>query len=298
MRAAPRFPAVRACIFDLDGLLINTEDIITAAINRLLVEKYDRPPLTRSVRAQLMGLANSSNGDAFHDWARLPIPREQWARESKEAFRRNFPQCGPLPGAEALVSALSRAFSASGEGGNTEEDSKEMIKLALASGSTAQNYALKTMSSTETQKLLSFFPSDHRVLGDDPRLPSKGSGGRGKPAPDIYLVALQTLNSAAEAAGQKPILPSECLVFEDSVVGVEAGRRAGMRVVWVPHPDMAIEYRGREREVLAGRTGVVKMGGRDDEERRRLGEVDDGWAEMIPSLEHFDYAEYGIDRAS
>ncbi|KAK7955698.1 haloacid dehalogenase-like hydrolase [Apiospora aurea] len=294
----PSFPAIRACIFDLDGLLINTEDIITTSINRLLA-KYGRPPMTRAIRAQLMGVANSSNGDAFHGWARLPISREQWARESKEEFRRNFPNCAPLPGAETLIITLSRAFSSfsaarpttpsTGEGAGAKE-SKQTIKLALASGTTAQNYALKTSLSPETQKLLSFFPPEHRVLGDGPRLPAKGSGGRGKPAPDIYQVALQTLNATAEASGEEPILPSECLVFEDSVVGVEAGRRAGMRVVWVPHPDMAAEYRGREEGVLAGRTGMVEMG--DGEER--LGEVDDGWAEMIRSLEHFDYAKFGI----
>ncbi|KAK8052283.1 hypothetical protein PG993_003668 [Apiospora rasikravindrae] len=291
----PSFPAIRACIFDLDGLLINTEDIITTSINRLLA-KYERPPMTRGIRAQLMGIANSSNSDAFHDWARLPISREQWARESKEEFRRNFPNCAPLPGAEALVAALGRASASasssttttsSGEGGR-HEDNKQKIKLALASGTTALNYALKTSSSPETQKLLSFFPPEHRVLGDDPRLPAKGSG-RGKPAPDIYLVALQTLNAVAEAGGEQPILPRECLVFEDSVVGVEAGRRAGMRVVWVPHPDMAIEYRGREEVVLAGRTGMVEIG-----EAGQLGEVDDGWAEMILSLEHFDYAKFGM----
>lgn len=63
-----------------------------------------------------------------------------------------------------------------------------------------------------------------------------------------------------------------------------------MRPVWVLHPDMAMEYRGKEHVVLAGRSGLVVMG---DEER--LGEEDDGWAEMIPSLEVFDYAKYGIN---
>jgi pseudouridine-5'-monophosphatase len=78
-------------------------------------------------------------------------------------------------------------------------------------------------------------------------------------------------------------------VFEDSVIGVEAGRRAGMRVVWVPHPDMAVEYREKQKLVLAGRTGLVDIG-----DSWQLGEVDDGWAECISSLEQFDYNKYGI----
>lgn len=48
--------------------------------------------------------------------------------------------------------------------------------------------------------------------------------------------------------------------------------------------------RGGGGEVLAGRMGVVKVEDGDD----GLGEVDDGWAECIPSLESFDYEKYGI----
>jgi len=28
-----------------------------------------------------------------------------------------------------------------------------------------------------------------------------------------------------------------------------------MRCVWVPHPELHVEYKGREKEVLAGKTG-------------------------------------------
>ncbi|KAL4733108.1 hypothetical protein BDV11DRAFT_200703 [Aspergillus similis] len=90
------FPAIRACIFDLDGLLINSEDIITHSTNQLL-EKYGRPAFTRSIRAQLMGIPDSTNGDAFHEWARLPIPREQFARElTKDGNERRRKRRGRL----------------------------------------------------------------------------------------------------------------------------------------------------------------------------------------------------------
>jgi hypothetical protein len=84
------------------------------------------------------------------------------------------------------------------------------------------------------------------------------------------------------------ISPAECLVFEDSVPGVEAGRRAGMRVIWVPHPHLKAHSAGREGEVLAGRTGVVPIG-----KEGQLGEVGDGWAEEIGSLKEFDCAKGG-----
>jgi pseudouridine-5'-monophosphatase len=272
--SATSFPAIRACIFDMDGLLINTEDIITLCINQLL-EKYGRPAFTRSIRAQLMGVPDSTNSDVFHNWAKLPISRKQFARESTEQMRLHFPNCKPLPGAMKVLSDLSRARSAF---------SGDRIELALASSTKSHSYELK-ISKPETKQLLSFFQSDRWVLGDDPRVRQ----GRGKPAPDIYLVALQSLNSAADS-GKKAIMPNECLVFEDSVAGVEAGRRAGMRVVWVPHLDVAVEYQARQKDVLAGRTGMIELG--DD---WQLGDIDDGWAESIPSLEHFNYEKYGID---
>jgi pseudouridine-5'-monophosphatase len=157
------------------------------------------------------------------------------------------------------------------------------MELALATSSKSSSYELKT-SKPRTKRLLDLFQSERRVLGDDPRVRQ----GRGKPAPDIYLVALESLNSGVGSGG-KPILPNECLVIEDSVAGVEAGRRAGMRVVWVPHPDVALEYQARQKDVLAGRMGLNEIG-----DEWQLGEVDDGWAESIASLEHFDYDKYGI----
>jgi HAD superfamily hydrolase (TIGR01509 family) len=47
---------------------------------------------------------------------------------------------------------------------------------------------------------------------------------RGKPHPDVFL-------AAADALG---VPPAQCLVFEDSLVGVRAARAAGMRCFAVP----------------------------------------------------------------
>lgn len=219
-----------------------------------------------------MGVPDSTDGDIFHNWAKVPIPREQFACELKDRMQKNFENCTPLPGAETLLLNLSQALNASGD----------RIKLALASSTTSQSFDLK-ISKPETKQLLGYFQPERRVLGDDSRVRQ----GRGKPAPDIYLVALQTLNSDTN---KKPILPRECLVFEDSVAGVEAGRRAGMRVIWVPHPDLAAEYQASQKDVLAGKTGMLQIQDNSD-----VGEVDDGWAESISSLEEFDYEKYGID---
>jgi HAD superfamily hydrolase (TIGR01509 family) len=44
---------------------------------------------------------------------------------------------------------------------------------------------------------------------------------RGKPAADLFLLAAHTMNAA----------PAHCIVIEDSTLGIEAGRAAGMRVI-------------------------------------------------------------------
>ncbi|KAG5914625.1 hypothetical protein E4U42_000396, partial [Claviceps africana] len=132
--------------------------------------------------------------------------------------------------------------------------------------------------------LFGVFPEHRRVLGDDARL----APGRGKPLPDIFLLALRTINESLDE-GEEPVAPEECLVFEDAVPGVEAGRRAGMRVVWVPHPKLKEEVAGREGEILAGRAGEA-----GEVDMHQVGEVDDGWAEELATLEAFAFAKYGI----
>lgn len=104
---------------------------------------------------------------------------------------------------------------------------------------------------------------------------------------------------------ESEITPEECLVFEDSVPGVEAGRRAGMRVVWCPHPELLKEYAGREREVLAGMTNKSAMqdeavrealeeAGAEGRVKGRVGRLDDGWGELLKTLVGFPYGRYRI----
>ncbi len=125
-----------------------------------------------------------------------------------------------------------------------------------------------------------------------------------KPMPDVFLLALGRIN-AHLGLGEKEVKPEECLVFEDSVAGVEAGRRAGMRVCWVPHKGLRDVWRGMEGKVLEGKSEEVDNGkdmerNLDEEQKDKHPEElscfcsEDGWAEMLMSLEEFDYENYGI----
>jgi pseudouridine-5'-monophosphatase len=257
----------------MDGLLLNTEDLYSLCSNNILT-KYARPPLPCSVKAQITGIHGRYTCDIFHDWAQLPISREQFKRELAEQQQLHFPKSKPLPGAEKLLSVLKNARTATGS----------KVEIALASGGMRDTFEWKA-SGGEAKRPLSMFDENRRILGSDDRL----LHGRSKPAPDIYLLALQAINESRKPSSP-PIMPEECLVFEDSVVGVEAGRRAWMRVVWVPHPELAAEYRGREKEVLPGRIGLVEFG-----DKWQLGDIDDGWAEQRDSLEMFPFEKFGLE---
>ncbi len=70
----------------------------------------------------------------------------------------------------------------------------------------------------------------------------------GKPAPDCYLLA----------AGRLHVEPEACLVVEDSLGGLAAGRAAGMRV-WnvreVALRDLALEFDSAQDVILGGKSG-------------------------------------------
>ncbi|KAL7629762.1 hypothetical protein AAE478_001285 [Parahypoxylon ruwenzoriense] len=273
----------------MDGLLLDTEDIYTLCIN-LILEKYGRTSLPWSIKAKLQGRPGPDANALFHDWAKLPISEDEYLTQLTALQQHHFLTAKPLPGVEKLLGDLGRTrwWNQKGQDGvkNAEKGGSngskaQRVHIALATSSTTANFQVKTSKWTE---LFSVFESHRRVLGDDKRI----QAGRGKPLPDIYLLALKTINESLEE-GEKPITPEECLVFEDSVPGVEAGRRAGMRVVWCPHPMLKKEVEGREKEILAGRTGEA-----GEVDVHQLGEIDDGWANYFVKLTNFPYDKYGI----
>jgi len=56
MKTSPHsgLPIIKACIFDMDGLLIDSEDLYTICTNEVLRE-YGKPDLPWHIKAQLQG---------------------------------------------------------------------------------------------------------------------------------------------------------------------------------------------------------------------------------------------------
>lgn len=259
----------------MDGLLLDTEDIYTLCVNELLLKhKKEKFPLPWSIKAQLQGRPGPAALDIFHDWADLPISREQYKEEYYALQAQKFPHTTALPGVKELLQKLgsTRYWDLKEDATTNGADQKPAAKphrvhIALATSSHEANFRMKT---NHIQELFTVFETHRRVLGDDPRIPE----GRGKPLPDIYLIALQTINDSLPK-GEEPITPEECLVFEDSIPGVEAGRRAGMRVIWCPHPMLKqeVDKTGDEKLVLAGLLNQAEI------EKEKAAEVDKEKAE-------------------
>jgi len=203
-------------------------------------------------------------------WSGLPLSPDEWSAKVVAQWDL-FRQCQPLPGVVELLNTLS--------------DIKPPIHLAIASSTKLDTFKIKT---SHLPSVADKIPSKNCVFGDGRAM----SDAKKKPMPDIFLIALERINEGLRN-GEPEIKPEECLVFEDSIAGVESGRRAGMRVCWVPHKGLRDIWRGKEDEVMEGRTGEVPTVGEAEHGEDQMWSRD-GWAETIMSLEDLRFEDYGI----
>lgn len=190
-------------IFDVDGLLLDTEPLI-AAIAQTIAGRYGKT-LDRDTLARTAGRNAQDSAQILVDRLALPITRETYLAEKAALVPQMYPKADAKPGAYRLVAHLHR----------------HGIPQAIATSSSLEHFTLKA----QRHAWIALF--DSIVTGEDPDLKA------GKPAPDIFLLAAQRLGAS----------PSNCLVMEDSLAGVAAARAAGMAVVAVPElPEFADQY--------------------------------------------------------
>lgn len=179
-------------IFDLDGTLADTMPAHYQAWQSIAGRYGLTFPEPRFY--ELGGVPTVDIARMLVEESGRPLDFEQIAREKQAAFTQAVSEPGSVKAIEPVVSIARR-----------EHEAKQA--LAVASGGT-RDVVERTLS---LLGIAAWFEAV--VTAEDT--------ARHKPDPDVYL----------EASRRIGIPPKTCTVFEDTDLGLEAGRRAGMRVV-------------------------------------------------------------------
>jgi len=151
---------IRAVVFDMDGLMFNTEDVYDEVGTRLLARRGCR--FTPELKREMMGLTPQASFEKMIRWCGL---KESWrtlAEESNRLFVELLPErIKPLPGLMPLLDAL--------EAGG--------IPKAICTSSPAE-LAAACLNTFRLQKRFQFV-----LTAEDVR--------HGKPHPEVYLTAAQ-----------------------------------------------------------------------------------------------------------
>lgn len=213
-RMASNFRKVTHCIFDMDGLLLDTEKIYERILGDVC--KSYNSPYPWATRMRVLGTTEQRTVSIIVNDLKLSCTVDDFLKKFREKQLLELGGAPLLKGAERLVRHLHQ----------------HNIPIALATSSGADSVEVKIKNH---QELFALF--NHKVMGS-----SDAEVKEGKPAPDIFLVAAKRFPDSPK--------PDQCLVFEDAPNGVTAGVSAGMQVVMVPDPHISEEQRKHATVVL------------------------------------------------
>jgi HAD superfamily hydrolase (TIGR01509 family) len=174
-------------IFDCDGVLVDSE-VLALETLREMMAALGRPMTIAEADREFTGGSLTATLATAERLLGRPVPPdvgEEFGRLLFERFRRELK---PMPGVrEAILALPYRRCVAS-------SSSPDRLKLSL--------------------EVTGLAPLFEHVF-------SAVQVARGKPAPDLHLLAARTMGEP----------PERCIVIEDAVRGVMAGRAAGARVI-------------------------------------------------------------------
>ena len=185
---------IRAIIFDLDGLLIDSE-VISYQMYQDLLQLYGHSFTVEEYARNYSGKTELGNMEALVNNYKLPITVQEGLDFTVTKEREYFKKGVSLKsGARELLDYLKN---------------KE-YKIALASSSTRERALYALMQ----HGIEGYF--DEMVFGTEVE--------KGKPNPDIFLKACEKVKES----------PETCLVLEDSEAGIQASFSAHIPVICVP----------------------------------------------------------------
>lgn len=189
----------KACIFDLDGVLVDTAKYHFIAWKKLADEL--NIPFTEADNEKLKGVSRMDSLDIILSLGNVslsPIEKEKLADRKNKWFVEFVNQMTPaeiFPGVVELLSALH----------------EKGILVGLASSS---------KNAPAVLRLLNIAHHFNTVVDGSMVI-------NAKPDPELFLLAAKRLE----------LQPSDCVIFEDAEAGVEAAKRAGMKCVGIGSAD-------------------------------------------------------------
>jgi HAD superfamily hydrolase (TIGR01509 family) len=197
-----------AVLFDCDGVLVDSEGITNGVLRQMLQElgwslsreECMRIFLGKAVKDE-QALIEANTGQAL---------TEEWFVRFRE--RRNE---GLLAGVEPIRNAVAAVDAVS---------ARLAGRIACCSGADRWKVEMQLAKCG----LLAYFEG---------RIYSGHEMPRSKPAPDVYLAAMEPLG----------VVPQRCLVVEDTVTGVTAGMAAGCTVFGYSPPEAGHDTPGALR---------------------------------------------------
>lgn len=203
---------IKAIIFDFDGLLVNTEELRLISFQELLKswgKKFnmkDYPP------TMLTGAAMSTTV-FLKDKYSLEGDVEQLNKKRLAIFQKLF---------ETRLVFLDGVFEL------LERIKNWPVKCAIASTRNREQIedGLARLGVLDRFSLI--------VTNQDLK------GGKGKPDPEIYLIAAKKLG----------VGPENCLVLEDAPHGIDAAKAAGMKAIYVPDSKFVDSYHEKADLIL------------------------------------------------
>lgn len=186
---------IKAVIFDLDGVIVSTDDCHYEAWKKLADEEgiyFDR-----KINDRLRGVSRMASLEIVLERSEKAYTEEEKAElaERKNNYYREF------------IKKLTPNDILPGVMDNLEELKKNGIKIAIGS------------SSKNTPIIL-------KQIGLDGYFDAVSDGNnisKSKPDPEVFLKAAEMLK----------IPPENCLVVEDADAGIEAGKKGGMKTLSV-----------------------------------------------------------------
>lgn len=188
---------LKALIFDMDGVIIDSEPIHVEVNTKIL--KEEGITLSDSENCEFIGVRNHEMWDTLIKRHNIPRTVEQLLEKQKSHQMHRFlrEKLDPIDGIRELL----------------REAKRMNLKIALATSS--PNYFAKFV--LKSLGIQVFFD----------QLVTAGDVSKGKPDPEIYLTAAKMLD----------VDPKESIAIEDAPLGIKAAQAAGMRCVGFTNPN-------------------------------------------------------------